>query len=249
MLWSIVDVARSAGVTARTLRHFDAIGLLRPTAFGSDGYRRYDEHALLRLQRVLLLRALGLPLKEIGAVLDAEQDELATLREHHGRLLAERDRLTRMAATVGRTITRLERNEPMSETDAAELFDGFDEQAYAEEARQRWPEQAASSAARVAAMSEDDKAALKDEYVAEMHRMAALMAAGEPVEADAVQREIGALHARVATMWTPTAQAFAGLGATYVDDDRFRVVYERVAPGLAAYYRDAMTHYAATRLG
>ena len=248
MLWSIVDVARSAGVTARTLRHFDAIGLLPPTAIGTDGYRRYDEHALLRLQRVLVLRALGLPLKDIGAVIDAEQDELATLRGHHDRLLAERDRLERMAATVGRTIARLERNGPMSITDPEDLFDGFDEQAYAEEARERWPEQAASSEARTAAMTDADKVRLRDEYEAEMRRMAALQATGTPVQAPEVQDEVDALFRRVSLMWTPDAVSFTGLGSTYVVDERFRATYERVAPGLAEYYRAAMVHYAATRL-
>jgi DNA-binding transcriptional MerR regulator len=249
VLWSIVDVARSSGVTARTLRHFDAIGLVPPTAIGTDGYRRYDEHALLRLQRVLVLRALGLPLKDIGAVLDAEQDELATLREHHDRLLAERDRLARMAATVGRTIARLERNEPMTTTGPENLFDGFDERAFAEEARERWPEQAATSEARTAGMTEADKLRLRDEYEAEMTRMAALLAAGAPVEAAEVQQEVDALFRRVSMMWTPDAASFAGLGAVYVEDERFRATYERVAPRLAEYYRDAMAHYAAAGLG
>jgi MerR family transcriptional regulator, thiopeptide resistance regulator len=251
VLWSIVDVARSAGVTARTLRHWDAIGLLPPTAIGGDGYRRYDERALLRLQRVLVLRTLGLPLRDIGAVLDAEQDELATLREHHRRLLAERERLTRIAATVERTVReleRLERNETMTIDHPEDLFDGFDEHAYAEEARQRWPEQAAQSEARTAAMTDADKVRLQQEHEAEQQRMAALLTAGVPVTAPEVQQEIAGLHRRVSAMWTPDAASFSGLGAVYVDDDRFRRVYDTVAPGLAEYYRDAMAHFARERL-
>jgi DNA-binding transcriptional MerR regulator len=248
MLWSIVDVARSAGVTARTLRHFDAIGLLRPTSIGTDGYRRYDEAALLRLQRVLVLRALGLPLRSISGVLDAEQDELTTLREHRDALLAEGERLGRMAATVDRTIRELERNEPMTIDRPEDLFEGFDERAYAEEARERWPEQAASSERYTATLTDADKARLQQDFADEMQRMAALRAAGTPVDAPAVQEEVDGLFRRVSLMWTPDAAAFTGLGATYVDDPRFRATYDAVAPGLAGFYRDAMAHYARTRL-
>ena len=251
MLWSIVDVARSAGLTSRTLRHFDAIGLLRPTSVGADGYRRYDDRALLRLQRILVLRALGLPLRSIGAVLDAEQDEVATLREHRDALRAEGDRLARMADTVDRTIQELERterNDPMTIDRPEDLFDGFDEQAYAEEARTRWPEQARSSERYTANLTDAEKGRLQQEYVDEMHRMAALLAAATPVSAASVQDEIAALFQRISAMWTPDAASFTGLGATYVDDDRFRSIYDAIAPGLAEYYRDAMAYYAATRL-
>jgi DNA-binding transcriptional MerR regulator len=60
--WSIQDVARMAGTTSRTLRHYDDIGLLKPSRVGSNGYRHYDAAALLQLQRILLLRGLGLGL-------------------------------------------------------------------------------------------------------------------------------------------------------------------------------------------
>ena len=75
----IADVARSAGVSSRTLRHYDAIGLLPATAVGDGGLRRYDDRALVRLQRILLLRGLGLGLAEIRRVLDGEQDDVTAL--------------------------------------------------------------------------------------------------------------------------------------------------------------------------
>jgi DNA-binding transcriptional MerR regulator len=94
--WSIADVARMSGVTSRTLRHYDQIGLLVPAYIGSDG--RYEEAELLRLQQILLMRELGLGLREIAAVLERQVDQVAALREHHRRLLAQRGRLDVLAA-------------------------------------------------------------------------------------------------------------------------------------------------------
>ncbi|WP_148589403.1 MerR family transcriptional regulator [Streptomyces sp. WAC01526] len=83
MAWPIAEVARMSGVTARTLRHYDEIGLLPPARIGSNGHRYYEERELLRLQQILVLRALGLGLSEIGRVLAAQVDELEALRGHH----------------------------------------------------------------------------------------------------------------------------------------------------------------------
>lgn len=248
MTWSIVDVARMSGVTARTLRHYDGIGLVPPTEIGSDGYRRYDGAALLRLQHVLVLRALGLPLREIQAVLDAGRDELTTLREHRDRLLAERERLGRMAATVERSIEDLQQGRNTVTTRPESLFDGFQHAEYAEEARARWPEEAASSEAYVASLTPEDTARLQREFGDQMIRMAALRDAGHAPAEPGVQAEVDLLHRRISRMWTPDAAAFTGLGRMYVDDERFRATYDAVAPGLAEYYRDAMVEYAGTRL-
>lgn len=129
MAWSIAEVARMSKVTSRTLRHYDEIGLLPPAWTGSNGHRYYEEAGLLRLQQILLMRELGLGLREIRAVLDSRLDQVAVLREHHRRLLAERDRLETLARTVGRTIAELEEgrgNGKMTRINKPEnLFDGF----------------------------------------------------------------------------------------------------------------------------
>lgn len=122
MRWSIHEVARMSGVTARALRHYDAIGLLPPASTGANGYRFYDRDQLLRLQEILLLRALGLDLTTIAGILDGAGDRIAVLRDHHRWLLAERSRLDRLARTVAETIAHLESGEDMA---AEEMFDGF----------------------------------------------------------------------------------------------------------------------------
>lgn len=132
---SIQDIARITGTTSRTLRHYDALGMLAPTRTGATGMRYYDDAALLRLQRILLLRGLGLGLAEIRAVLEHRTDEVRALATHLDLLRSEQARLSRQVAAVEHTIRALEEGEHiMAET----MFDGFDHSRYEEEVRTRW---------------------------------------------------------------------------------------------------------------
>jgi DNA-binding transcriptional MerR regulator len=105
---SIVDVARLAGTTSRTLRHYGEVGLLEPTRVGANGYRYYDDEALVRLQRILLFRQLGLGIPLIGDVLAGARDDGQALRTHLEVLEEERDRLARQIASVRSTLQKLE---------------------------------------------------------------------------------------------------------------------------------------------
>ena len=157
---SIQEVARAAGTTSRTLRHYDGIGLVRPSRIGANGYRYYDDRALVRLQRVLLLRELGLGLEAIGEVLSAQdaqtaagehpEDAEARVLEAHLELLRrERGRIETQIGSVERTIAALRARSgspgaaPGAHTEGEDLmtkrmFDGFDHTRYREEVEQRW---------------------------------------------------------------------------------------------------------------
>jgi DNA-binding transcriptional MerR regulator len=251
MAWSIADVARMSGVTARTLRHYDAIGLLPPASIGGNGYRYYEEHQLLRLQQILVLRELGLGLPAIADVLDRQTDEVEALRNHHRRLLAERDRLDTLVGTVARTIAELEdrKEGEMPKINRPEnLFEGFDPSTHDSEAEQRWPDEWAQSQQFVDTLTPEDQQRMQQETTAQLIRMAELMVAGKPVDDPAVQAEVDTHYQGVARFWTPSAAAFKALGQSYVDDPQWHGVYEQVAAGLAAYQRDAMTVYADTKL-
>ncbi len=137
--WSIQEIAKLVGTTSRTLRHYDALGLLRPTAIGRNGYRRYDAAALVRLQRILLLRELGLSLEQIADILERPTTVQDALARHVRWLEAERERRDRQIAAVRSTITALDKGEePMAQT----MFDGFDPTVHKEEVIQRWGEKA-----------------------------------------------------------------------------------------------------------
>ncbi|MER5560999.1 MerR family transcriptional regulator [Streptomyces sp. NPDC002506] len=253
MAWSIADVARMSGVTSRTLRHYDEIGLLPPAWIGSNGHRHYEEGDLLRLQQILLMRELDLGLREIRAVLDSQVDRVAVLREHHQRLLAERDRLGTLARTVGRTIAELEEAEEsdgMTKINRPEnLFDGFEPSAEENaKVRERWPKAWEQSRQAVDAMTAEDTERWQREVTAQMIRIAEFMVAGTPVDAPAVQAEIDDHYRGVCRFWTPNAVAYKGLGQTYVEEPQMRVNYDKVADGLAEYLRDAMVAYADARL-
>ncbi|MEU6626251.1 MerR family transcriptional regulator [Streptomyces litmocidini] len=252
MAWSIAEVARMSGVTSRTLRHYDEIGLLAPAWTASDGHRYYEEPQLLRLQQILLMRELDLGLREIREVLDSGADRVTVLREHHARLLAEQDRLGTLARTVARTIAELQESEDqdmVSINRPENLFEGFQPDPDIEaEARERWPEAYERTRQVVEGMSPETTEQWQREATAQMVRFAEHMAAGTPVDDPAVQAEVEAHHAVVSRFWTPNAEAYRGLARTYAEDPRFRENFDRIAVGLAEYQQRAMNVYADTRL-
>ncbi|WP_194905064.1 MerR family transcriptional regulator [Catenulispora rubra] len=250
MSWSIAQVARMSGVTARTLRHYDDIGLLKPDHVGANGYRYYEEAQLLRLQQILVLRELGLALADIAEAIDSEPDTLAALRRQYGRLIVERDRLSRVAETVRRTIVELEGKPEMSVhiNRPENLFEGFDQSQYDDEARERWPEEFERAQARRVTMTDEDMRRWQREATAAMIRMAEFMAAGTPVDDPAVQDEVHQHYQSICIWWTPNRNAYRCLGQMYVDDERFKANYQKIAEGLAEYQAAAMAAYAEARL-
>lgn len=137
MEWSIQEVARLAGTTSRTLRYYDQLMLVSPSRVGANGYRYYDPKALRQLQRVLLLRELGLGLSAIAELIREESDEVAALHRHQCDLEQERQRIDRQIAAVKRTVSALQKGETIM---AAEMLDGFDHRKYRDEVRERWGE-------------------------------------------------------------------------------------------------------------
>jgi MerR family transcriptional regulator, thiopeptide resistance regulator len=252
MAWSIADVARLSGVTSRTLRHYDEIGLLPPAWIGSNGHRYYEDADLLRLQHILVMRELDLGLREIAAVLDGQVDRVAMLTEHHRRLLAERNRLDTLVRTVGRTIAELEDDSEegdMTTINRPEnLFEGFGAARYEAEVRERWPREHERSQPFTGTLTAEDQERMGREMTALMVRVAELMAAGTPVADTVVRTEIDAHYRGVCQFWIPNAAAYKALGQMYVDDPRFRSTYDAIATGLAEYQRDAMAAYADARL-
>lgn len=244
--WSIQDIARAAGTTSRTLRHYDTIGLLTPSRVGSNGYRYYDEHALVRLQRILLLRELGLGLPAIAGVLAGQRDTAGALREHLELLESQRARLGRQIESVRTTLRKTEGGEQLM---AREVFDGFDHTKYREEVIERWGKEAYQRGDNWwRALSADQRAEFQRrqaDIAAGFGRLRAAGAAPDGAEAQALTRE----HYRWVTAgWQgnrPTAEQFAGLGRMYTDDPRFTAHYDVHGEGTAAFIRDAMAAFAA----
>jgi DNA-binding transcriptional MerR regulator len=251
MAWSIAEVARMSGVTSRTLRHYDRIGLLAPAFVGGNGYRYYELEQLLRLQQILVLRELGVGLAEIATAIGSGPGTLAALRRHHARLVAEQNRLGVLAQTVARTIAELEGGDPMTQpriNRPENLFEGFDPADHEDEARERWPGRFERARQVAGSITPEQLEADQKDLTARMIRMAELMAAGKPVGDPEVQAEVDWHYRWVSRFWAPGAEAYRNLGQMYVDDERFRANYEKIAAGLAEYQRDAMAAYARDRL-
>ena len=243
--WSTAELVRLTGVSSRTLRHYDHVGLLAPAGTGPGGQRRYGRTELRRLQHVLLLRELGLGLADIRAVLDGQDDEVAALRRHQDRLLADADRLLRLADTVAKSIEEREGGEPMS---AEEMFAAFRDDPYGPQARERWGDEAVAVQEKVAGWSREQAGEVQAEMDAVHRRLAELLDTGEPVDTAAVQDAVAAHHAWVSRFWVPDREAYTGLGQLYVDDPRYTATIDGYREGLAPYLRDAIAVYARTRL-
>lgn len=251
MTWSINELARMTGLTSRTLRHYDAIGLLPPSSTDLSGRRHYGRPELLRLQEILLLRDLGLSLADIDAALarHGDDDRVAVLESHLGGLQRERERLGQLIATVQRTIESLKEG---TEMDPEQMFDGVIHDPYEAESRELWGDQAIDrSHQRIRSLSPEDRELLTSGrgFQQAHERLAALKADGLPVEDPRVQEVIAFHHGVVSLAWTPNAEAYAMLGEMYVEDERFRQNIGGGDDDLVRYLRDAMKVFAERSLG
>jgi MerR family transcriptional regulator, thiopeptide resistance regulator len=244
---TIQQLARLTGTTSRTLRHYDAIGLLPPTRVGANGYRYYGPDALVRLQRILLLRELGIGLPGIAEVLDRDGDEIAALETHREWLLLEQERLARRIAAVTKTIEARRGGEELM---AEDMFDGFDHTRYREEVEQRWGADAYRAGDRWwRGMTDDERAAWKAE-TGRLQRdwtdAASRGVAADSAEARALaERHAAWLRGIPGTPATEDLRGYLiGLGDVYVADPRFTRNYGG-APG-AEFVRDALRSYAET---
>ena len=245
--WSVGEVARTAGVTVRTLHHYDRIGLLRPSARTPSGYRSYHRRDLERLQRILGYRELGFSLEEIAAVLDGESDAVAHLRRQRDLLVGRIARLQRMLATLDRTMEARRMGINLTPEEMLEVF-GHDPTRYAEEAEQRWGDTDAyrESRRRTASYTKDDWKAMGAEAGAITQRLAAAMAAGLPADSPEAM-DAAQAHREHISRWfyECSTQMHVGLAQMYLADPRFTANYEDVAPGLAQYVHDAIVADAA----
>jgi DNA-binding transcriptional MerR regulator len=242
--WSIAELARMSDVTSRTLRHYDAVGLLPPAWVAADGRRYYRRPELLRLQRILLLRELGMGLKSIAAALEGEADPATVLREHRDRLAGERDRLARLVRTVENTIASLEGGEEMT---AEQMFEGFEHNPYEAEARERWGDEAVdASYQRMRSWTPEQAELAKTGFTRVHSGLAELLAEGVPATDPRVQELVGLHHQVISLFWTPSAEAYRNLGRMYLEDERF----QRTIGGEAVtrYLAEAMEVYADAEL-
>ena len=246
---NVGEVAALAGVTVRTLHHYDRIGLLSPSGRTSSGYRQYSPADLDRLHQVLLYRELGFPLEEVATLLDdPSADPAEHLRRQH-RLL--RDRLERTSAMVAAVEKEMEARQmgiSLTPEERFEVFGEHDPAQYDAEVSQRWGETDAYAASkrRTAAYTKEDWLRIRAEAEDLEARFAAALADGVPADAERAM-DLAEEHRQqiTGTYYDCPPEMHAALGRMYVEDERFAAHYDQRAPGLAQYVSTAVQANAA----
>jgi DNA-binding transcriptional MerR regulator len=242
--YSVSELASRAGVTVRTLHHYDEIGLVVPSGRTPAGYRVYGPADAERLAHVLAYRECGLGLEQIRIALDESGDglvehlarQLALIDDRVQTLIRQRTALEKglEAATMGINLGPEERLEVFGEHDPAQ---------YADEARERWGDTDAfrESHRRTSSYSKDDWQLLGEQSEQIEQELADCLAAGLPADDPRTKAAAEGHRLHIDRWFYPCSHEMqVGLADMYVDDPRFTAHYEDRAPGLAEYVRDAI---------
>lgn len=246
MEYTIQKLARLAGISTRTLRYYDEIGILKPARMSSSGYRIYGQAEVDRLQQILFYRELDFSLEQIKSIVtEPGFDAAQALIEHRERLLARRKQLDALLSTVEKTIAMNEGRMTMSNK---EKFEGFkrklieeNEEKYGAEIREKYGEDTINrSNAKLENMTEAEYAEverLQEDMFAALREG---MASGDPA-GDAAQRA-AQLHKEWLTFYWDqySKEAHAGLAEMYVADERFKAYYDQHGLGTAEFLREAI---------
>jgi DNA-binding transcriptional MerR regulator len=250
---AVGTLARLAGVTVRTLHHYDDIGLLTPSGRSRAGYRSYDDADVERLQRILFYRELGFGLDEIKDVMtESGSDASVHLRRQHAMLRDRIGRLERMAVAVEKALEARTMGINLSAEDRLEVFGDFDPDQYTGEVEERWGETDAyrESMRRTRGYTKADWQRIKAEGQAAVETLVGAMRAGKP--ADAPEAMDGAELHRLQidrNFYACSYEMQVGLAEMYLTDPRFTATYEKIEPGLAQYLHDAIVANAARHSG
>jgi MerR family transcriptional regulator, thiopeptide resistance regulator len=246
-------VARLAGVSVRTLHHYDEIGLLTPSDRSDAGYRRYAELDLERLQRILFYRELGFGLDDIRTLMkDGRSDASVHLRRQHALLLERIERLKRMAAAVEQAMEARTMGISLTPEERFEVFGDFDPDAHAAEVEERWgdTEPYRESQRRASRYTKADWERIKADGQAATEAMVAAMRAGLPPDSAEAMDGAEAHRRQIDEWFYPCSYEMqVGLAEMYLADPRFAATYEKIAPGLAQYVHDAITANARKHAG
>lgn len=247
MEYTVKKLAELAGVSARTLRYYDSIGLLTPARVTTSGYRVYGGREVDRLQQILLYREMDVPLETISAILESrDHDRLNALRLHREQLIAKRARLDRLIETVRESIAAEERGIPM---DDKRKFEGFkqslideNEKRYGAEIREKYGDKTVDeSNAKLMGMTKeryDEMEALG----AEVLRLLDEAFATKDPRGDLARKTAETHKAWLGFTWSDySPEAHRGLAEMYAADERFAAYYDRGTPGKAEFLRDCIT--------
>ncbi len=249
MEYTVKKLSMLAGISTRTLRYYDEIGLLKPARTNSSGYRIYGQSELDKLQQILFYKELGLELERIMDILnDPTFDAIAALKTHQKKLIEKRKQLDLLINNVNKTIGAKEGRITMSDK---EKFEGFkqklvdeNENKYGNEIRDKYgDEEVNQSNVKLKNMTEEEFEQVTS-LAEEIHTtLAEAMKLGDP--SSEIAQKAADLHKQWLTYYWPTysKEAHAGVAQMYVADERFKAYYDRDQKGVAEFLRDAILIY------
>lgn len=248
MEYTVKELGRLSGVTSRTLRYYDQIGLLKPLRLTEAGYRIYGGEQVERLQQILIFKELGIGLHQIAELLDAPDSRLAALGKHLSELKRRRFELDLLIENVSKTIA--EQRGELTMTDQ-ERFEGLkkqmieeNEKKYGAELRKKYGTDAVErSNAKLSEMTAgqmEDAERLKEEFERTLKEAMQTGDAGGELANRACD-----LHRQWLACYSDSysPEYHRGLGEMYVCDERFTAYYDKIAPGCAAFLKDAIDAY------
>lgn len=249
MEYTVKMLGNLAGVSTRTLRYYDEIGILRPARINSSGYRIYGQKEVDQLQQIMFYRELGVSLQKIKEIIASPSfDEANALREHHENLLQKRKQLDTLIGNVEKTIALKEGRIKM---DDKEKFEGFkkkiikeNEKRYGEEIREKYGKDIVEkSNAKMMNMTEQQYNEWERLSRQVTETLKEAFATGDPAGNPA--QKVADLHRQwLSYSWgSYSKEAHAGLAQMYVDDERFTAYYDKEQPGMTKFLRDAIFIY------
>ena len=249
MEYSVNKLSKLSGVSARTLRYYDEIGLLKPTRVASSGYRIYGQNEIDRLQQILFYKELEFPLNEIKLLLAAPDfDKAKAFSNHLDALQRKRKRLDGLISNVRKSIAAMEGAIIMADNEKFESFKQNlleeNEAKYGREIREKYGDAAVTASnARLQGMREEQYQQSEALRLELEKALKAAFDAGDPTGALAYQAVD--LHRQWLCIFYPAySKAYhKGLGEMYVADERFRANYDKIAPGCTEFLRDAIHAY------
>ncbi len=249
MEYTVQKLSKLAGISTRTLRYYDEIGILKPARINSSGYRIYSQKEIDRLQQILFYKELGVDLESIKSMLlSPDFNNTSALKEHREKLLTKRKQLDILIANVDKTLASSEGRIIMSDK---EKFEGFkqkmideNENKYGNEIRSKYGNDIINkSNKKFQSMSKEQYEEFEKLVIKLMDTLKDAFKTNDPSSEPA--QKAADLHRQwLAYSWSEySKEAHAGLAKMYVDDERFTAYYDKDQPGLAAFLRDAIFIY------
>lgn len=242
-MYTVKQLSDLAGVSVRTLHHYDHIGLLKPSALGGNGYRYYDEDALLRLQQILFYRELDLELAQISLIISQPDFDLKAALLAHRRALRRRiERLRDLITTIDTTIQYLDGEADMSKKQMFSAFSDEQQKEYEQQAKQLWDADKVTQSVNLwNSYSQAQKQQIADEGNAIYTDLVDAMATG-PASPE-VQAILRRWHQHLRYFYEPTPEILRGLGHGYNQHPDFHANFARLHPDLPAFLEQAITYY------